>query len=219
MDTDIMEIESKALSLSEKAKTIIILDQQTFKAACEFREVIKSFELEINKEYDDIIKKWNEGHKASLAKKKKSMAPVLEAKRINDDNIDQYLSEQEDIRKQEETRLTGIARKAEEEAKLAEASAYEASGDKVTANEIINEPVRSAPVVLPKANLNSGVNMRENWSAEVVSLMDLVKAVAAGKVPVQAVEANMTVLNAQARTLKDGLNWPGVKAVSKKSIY
>ena len=219
MDTNIMEVESKALSLPEKAKTIIILDQQTFKAACEFREVIKAFEVEISKEYDDIIKKWNDGHKASIAKKKTAITPVLEAKRINDANISRYLNEQERIRKQEEFRLAELARKAEEEARLAEAEAYEAAGDKETANEIINEPIKAQAIVLPKANLNTGINMRETWSAEVVNLEQLIRAIADKQVSISAVEANMTYLNGLARTQKSGMNIPGVKVVSKKTIY
>jgi len=43
----------------------------------------------------------------------------------------------------------------------------------------------------------------------------LVKAIAEGKVSVMAIEANMPFLNKQAAALKDTLNYPGVKAVSR----
>lgn len=219
METSLVSVEQKALTLPEKARMIVVLDQVTFKSACEFREVIKAIQKEINEAFDPIISKAFASHKEACNQKKKAEAPLVEAKGIIEPNISQYLAEMERIRKKEEARLTEIARKAEEEAKLAEAAAFEAVGDKDVAEEIINEPIRVAPVVLPKANLNSGVNMRETWSAEVVSLPNLLKGIIAGIVPIQAVEANMTVLNAQARTLKEGLNWPGVRAVSKKSIY
>ena len=143
----------------------------------------------------------------------------MEAKKVIEPKISQYLDEQERIRKQEEFRLAEIARKAEEEAKLSEAAAYEAAGDKDTADEIINEPVKQTVVVLPKANLNTGINMRETWSAEVVNLMELARAIVSQKVPVNAIDANMTYLNGMARIQKSGMNVPGVKAISKKTIY
>jgi hypothetical protein len=216
---EIMEIEQKALTLPQKAGLIKVLNQETFKAACEFREGIKAVQKEIDAAFDPIITKAHQAHKEAIGQKKKAEAPLVEAKGIIEPEISRYLTEQERIRKAEEARLAEIARKAEEESRLAEAAVYEAAGDKQAADEIINEPIRTQATVLPKANLNSGINMRETWSAEVTSLKDLVQAIAEGKVPLDAVEANMTVLNAQARTLKNGFNWPGVRAVSKSTIY
>jgi hypothetical protein len=216
---EIMEVAQKALSLPQKAGLIRVVDQESFKAACEFREAIKGIQREIDNAFNPIITKAHQAHKEAIAQKTKAETPLKQALGIVQPEVTRYLSEQEDLRRKEEFRLREIARKAEEEAKLAEAAAYEAAGDKTTAEEIINEPIRVASVVLPKANLNSVIYMRETWSAEVVDMKALVQAIANGTVPLLAVEANMTVLNAQARTLKDGLNWPGVRAVMKKSIY
>lgn len=215
----IIEVEQKALSLPEKAAGYVIANQYDFKAACEVREAIKAIQKEIDAAFDPIISKALQAHKEAVGQKKKAEAPLKEAKMIIDPKISRYLAEQETVREQEEFRLAGVARKAEEEAKLAEAAAYEAAGDKDTADEIINEPIRIVSVVLPKANLNSGVTMRETWSAEIINLPDLLKGVIAGTVPLSAVEANMTFLNSQARNLKTGMTYPGVRAVSKKSIY
>ena len=219
MDTSIIEVEQKALTMPEKANRLQVVDQLTFKAACEFREALKAVQKEIDEAFDPIISKAHQAHKEACAQKKKAEGPIVEAKRVIEPRISQYLSEQELIRKQEEIRLAEIARKAEEEAKLAEAAAYEAAGDKETAEEIINEPIKATTVVLPKANLNTGINMRETWTAEVVNLEELFRAIANKQVSINAGEANMTYLNGMARTQKSGMNIPGVKAVSKKTIY
>lgn len=219
MDTSIIEVEQKALTMPEKAIRLQVVDQPTFKAICEFREVLKAIQKEIDEAFDPIISKAHQAHKEACAQKKKAEGPILEAKKIIEPKISQYLDEQERIRKQEELRLAEIARKAEEEAKLSEAAAYEAAGDKETAEEIINEPIKAQAFVLPKATLNTGINMRETWSAEVTSLTELVRAAANGIIPIQAVEGNMQFLNSEARGQKDKWNWPGVKAISKKSIY
>lgn len=71
--------------------------------------------------------------------------------------------------------------------------------------------------VLVESNVPAGFGtaIRKTWSAEVVDLMALVKAVASGKVPLTAIEANMTFLNGQARALKNLLAYDGVRAIEK----
>jgi hypothetical protein len=48
--------------------------------------------------------------------------------------------------------------------------------------------------------------------------MELVKAVAAGTVPLNAIQANSTFLNNQARAMKETLAYPGVKAVAETGL-
>ena len=74
------------------------------------------------------------------------------------------------------------------------------------------------PVVAHRAPRAAGISTRENWSAEVTSLRELLQGVLDGKVPEVAVIADMKVLNAQARSLKVAMNYPGVKAVCEKGI-
>lgn len=57
-----------------------------------------------------------------------------------------------------------------------------------------------------------GVALVEYWSAEVTDLMQLVQAVAAGRAPLAALQADMRFLDAQAETLHDLLSYPGVSA-------
>lgn len=71
------------------------------------------------------------------------------------------------------------------------------------------------PKPLPKLN---GITSRETWSAEVTDLMALVRAVAAGTVPLRAIQADMTFLRQQAVSMKSDLNYPGVKAVSTPTV-
>jgi hypothetical protein len=83
------------------------------------------------------------------------------------------------------------------------------------------EAVLVAPVVVPPVYVPPAVPKgmgnftRRTWCAEVVDLMALVKAVAIGKVPLQAIEANTVFLNGQARMVKSALAYDGVRAVEK----
>lgn len=129
-----------------------------------------------------------------------------------------WTEEQERIRREEERRLQEEARKKAEEDALQQALEAEAAGEKQEAEAIIAEPVYVPPI-----NVNSFVpkskesHIRETWSAEVMNLKTLVEAIGQGKAPLQAVVADMTFLNGQARSYKQALSIPGVRAVSKKT--
>ncbi len=69
--------------------------------------------------------------------------------------------------------------------------------------------------MVPKA---SGAHVRETWSAEVVDLMALARAIVLRQAPLYLIQGNMAELNTAARTLRGEFNYPGVKAVSKKGI-
>lgn len=71
------------------------------------------------------------------------------------------------------------------------------------------------PVILPALEKVNGLSVLETWSAEVESLIDLVKAVAEGRAPLVSLEANTKFLNQQAKSLKTEFNIAGCKAVKK----
>ena len=95
----------------------------------------------------------------------------------------------------------------------------EEAGEIAEAEAIINAPISTpATIIIPKSappasRLTAG---RESWSAEMVDLKMLVKAVAEGKQPITFLLPDMTVLNGLARSLKGAMNIPGVAAKSKK---
>jgi hypothetical protein len=143
-----------------------------------------------------------------------------------------YDDEQDRLRKAEQAKLDRAAeeerRRKEEQARKAEADAKAArdAGNLAKAEKLEAKAdtlaSTAASIVAPQAQREapkvSGISTRENWSALVLSLPDLVQAVAAGKVPIIALEANMKVLNQLAKSLKKELNWPGVRAVVDKGI-
>ena len=60
--------------------------------------------------------------------------------------------------------------------------------------------------------------MREVWSCNVTDLKALVEAVAKGRVPLMALQANTVFLGQQARSMKGELRYPGVVVWAEKSI-
>jgi hypothetical protein len=63
-----------------------------------------------------------------------------------------------------------------------------------------------------------GITFKTNYSAEVVDIMALAKAVVAGAVPAEALKGNYPFLNATAKSLKTAMNWPGVKLIAERVV-
>lgn len=118
-------------------------------------------------------------------------------------------------------------RKAHEEAErqaqeemLQRAIEMEQAGELDMAEAALEEPVVALPVVtqVQSAPTIAGKVSRVNYSAEVVDLMALVRAVAAGKAPIQALQADLSFIKAQARSFKEGFSLPGCKLLKDDSV-
>lgn len=75
------------------------------------------------------------------------------------------------------------------------------------------------PIVNYRKATSSDVSPRKTWGAVVPTVSDkleLIRAIAGGTVPHQAVDINFTFLNQQARSMKNELNYPGVTVKETK---
>lgn len=102
----------------------------------------------------------------------------------------------------------------EQAEKLQAAGATEAAAAVKEASAMVSAP--QIPIAVSTAARSTVT--RVTWSAEVVDLMTLVKAVAEGVAPIGALQADMTYLNDRARVDKDSFAIPGVKAVPNESL-
>ena len=216
------DISKKAAVIPQQATSLRITNQVTFEKAGEFLKVIKGLRAKVNAAFDPIIDKAHEAHKEALAQKRKAEAPLVEAEGIIKPRIAGYLQQKERERREEELRLRREAEErerirlqAEKDAmieELVEEDKFEEAA-KIIDQEVVVEPASVHVYVPNNVEKVEGISVRKNYSAEVVDLMALVKAVAAGQVPVQALQANMVFLNQQARAYKEGLSYPGVRVV------
>lgn len=129
--------------------------------------------------------------------------------------------QQEEAKKAAAIRAQAEAAAAAERKRLEqEASQAAASGDAVTAAVLeATAQVVTAPVPATTGTTKvSGISTRTSWNAEVVSLIDLVKFVAANPDNIGLIEANQKALNGMAKALKENMHIPGVKSVSTESI-
>ena len=82
------------------------------------------------------------------------------------------------------------------------------------ADEVMEAAPVIAKVILATPEKSDGVSYRDVWSVEVSCLMELVKAVAAGTVPLAYIHANETALGSWARATKGTESIPGVKVLN-----
>ena len=130
----------------------------------------------------------------------------------------QYQIAEEQRRRELEARAQEAARKEREKLE-ARAAKAEASGkaEKAEALQVAAASV-IVPTVASTVSKISGISTRTSYRAEVVDKMELVKAVAAGTIPLNAIDANMPFLNNQARAMRDTLAYPGVKVVQETGL-
>lgn len=115
----------------------------------------------------------------------------------------------------------GDAKKAEELQQQAEASAAAAESAQAQASTMAQEAsvVTVAPPTMALVPKLAGVSGRMTYSAQVDSLKLLVHAIAEGKAPIEAIQANTTFLGQQARAFKKaGVLYPGVTVLAESAL-
>jgi len=221
--TTLATIETKADELNREilpelsvASEIVVRDAESYQMAGETWKSLTALEKKIKAYWEEDVSAALKLHRSLVAKRDAMLIPVGEQKNTLRLGMKSFEDEQERIRRAEQARLEEDARKAAEEAALAQAVALEQNGHKAAAEAVIAAPVVAPAVYVPKTTPTGfGNATRRVWGAEVTDLMALVKAVAAGTVPIQAIEENTVFLNQQARALKSALQYPGVRAVEK----
>ena len=113
------------------------------------------------------------------------------------------------------------AERVAREEQLARAIELEASGELEQATAVLEEPLAPMPVVVQAAAPVhvAGKVSKTVYGAKVTDLMALVKAVAEGKAPIQALLADQSFLNKQATAFKEGFSYPGVELTKTESTH
>lgn len=202
-------------ALKARANAIVlvkVVDAETFEQASatdkELREVKKSWEG-----YWEKIKKSAHETWKGIVSKEKALLDIVEKKQGEQKALAKvWADEEERKRVAAQKEADEKARKEAEDAQLLAAQELEAQGDKEGADAVLDAPPPiAAPVVTKTVPAGHGGMIQKYYSASVVDIKALAKAVLEGKVPVQAIQGNEVFLNGQARMLKETMSWPGVK--------
>jgi hypothetical protein len=211
--------EERALSVPEQATVITVSNNDDHAKGEALMTSWKELETEIHSTFDPICDKAFQAHKESVAQRNKYLDPLETGRKILKQKMMAFQDEMERLRRAEQLRLDKEAKERAEEEALLLAAQAEADGDKETADAILTAPLDVAPVMAqktapPASRLTAG---RSVWSGEVVSLLALVKAVAAGHQPITLLMVNQPNLNSAAKLIKiNGSVQHGWKVVEKR---
>lgn len=206
------EIEQKALAIPEKARMIVVANNQSMQIADNTRDTIKAMIKEVDSVFKPMADKAFQAHRAITGKWKETVQPLKDADLYLEKQVKSYLAEVKRIADLEAARLREEQRKVEEERILREAAEAEAQGNTQEAEAIINEPVY-VPYVPPVVTTPKVDNRRYRTipRARVIDKAALVRYVAAHPALLDLIDINQSVINTKAKALgKEINNIPGL---------
>jgi len=200
-----------------------IKSDQEYRFACDFllrvREKIRGW----SDKFDPRIQQAHQVHKSLIDFKKEIVSPLVKAEdELLKPAILKWERSESDRIRVEQERMNREMKKQEEARRIELAAEMEKSGKKEEAAALIEEPIYTPEVIIAQPESPAGIQSRTLYSAEVVDLKLLCKAVAEGTAPTEYVAANMTVLNSLARNLKESVSpqWEkfGIKVKSQRTL-
>ncbi len=173
----------------------------------------KKIKLDCNGTTSDpgFIMLLDRAHKKAVEFRDKHLLPIQKARATLASKLAGWFTYEQNRVREEQVKVEQRAR--EEEAARIKA---EGGGKRDVAAILSGKTAIPTPVIAQPEQIK-GVSMRQDWDAEVVDLLGLVKAVASGRVPVEAILPNTKFLRSQAKAMKGNLKYPGVRAVARET--
>jgi hypothetical protein len=204
------DLEQRALTLPETARTIAIVTALDYERAGEFLLTVKDLRKEIQQTFDPLIQKAHDAHKAIITERKRHEEPLIQAEGMVKPLMVAWDREQSRIREEKERLLREEARKQEEERRLQQAIEAELEGNKEEAEAIISEPVYVPPVILPKSTPKVvGISTKTNWKFRITDM---------AKIPREYLTPDEVKIGQMVRALKEQFNVPGIEAYPEQGI-
>lgn len=211
-------ITAESTEILTAAQTFKIATTEQYEDAGARLMAIKALSKKIDETFDKHIATAFKAHRDLVAEKKTHQTPLQTAEALIKRALLSYQQAEEQKRREAEARAQEVARKERE--KLEEQARKAAEKGKVERAEALQVAAASvvAPTIASTTPKIAGISTRTSFRAEVVDKLELVKAVAAGTVPLNALDANLPFLNNQARAMKETLAYPGVKVVQETGL-
>ena len=207
---DIKQLEIEAIAFPDQARALRVTSNEIYETAGGLLVQIKGLRKKINRTFKPMKEAAVKAHKAVLEQERLADAPLVEAEDIIKPELARWDMEQERLRRVEEQRLQELARKQEEDRRLAEAVAIEQAGDKKLADQVIAAPVEVAPVIVAKSVPKvQGISYTERWTYRVIN---------PAIVPAEFKMLDEVKIGQYARAMKSAGKIPGVEIYSERSV-
>jgi len=227
-----LAVIARAQQFAASVTKVSVDSPEAYSRVGETLKAVKGLRGELETMCRPVINAHHQAHKLAMDEFKRGDVPLASAENNLKIALLTWDSEQEKKRRIEQARLQKEAedrareesRKAEEERRLQEAVAAVEAGNKEEAEQILAAPMVVPEVYVPPVVLATttpkveGISKRQVWKCDVTDKMVLIKAIAAGHVPLAAIEPNTVFLGQQARSLKSEMKYPGVRVWPEDSL-
>lgn len=202
------QVRAEVAPVLDAARALVVVNRASYENAmalgAECASRIKRVEEIFGPARESTHKAW----KAVTATVASFVDPLKEAKGTCTTKATAWVrTEEARVRAEEAARQEEALRRAESSAQAAGASPASLS--------VLGTPIQVAavPKPVPTSRIVGAAagTIRENWTMRVTDLMALVKAVAAGEVDPEVLQANEPVLRKRAKALKAAMKYPGVE--------
>lgn len=215
---DATAIRGEYQSVVQAAETHRISDKLTHEAGLVMLKSLAECERKVREKIDPIIETAHRTHKALTTLRSDLLRPIGEAREAIARKLTSYEHAERLKAEAEEARLRDLAQKQEEERQIMDAVFAEAMGDAAVAEQILEQPVTTPVVhVAPEIAKIDGVVTRTTWRAEVVDKLAFVKWIVEHPEWLGLVDVVAAGINALARSQRERLAVPGLKAVKEES--
>jgi len=173
VNSNLVVIET-ALSFPEKARTLVITNDATFRAANDLQAADKQMQKLVHEAFDPTVDATNKAHDMALAQRARYLNPLLEAEKIIKPKLGAWLAEQARIRQEALDKARREAAEAERKRLAAMQAAIDAenAGKTVEAEKHFEEAVaiETPKTIIPDPIKAQGTFLRKETKWRVVDL-------------------------------------------------
>jgi len=210
------DIDSQVLAIPEQARLIVVKDKESMTMADNTINGINEWLKKVDDHYKPMADAAFKTHRSITSRWKEIKQPLEDAKTHLVNLVKAYQRKVRDEAEAEQRRLAEIARKQEEERRLAEALEAEKEGNVEEAQAIIEEEVFiPTPVVKIETPKVDGRKYAMRPKARVINKLDVIKTVAMNPALIDLIDINMTVANQKAKGMGKDLG----KAIKGLEYY
>lgn len=196
-------VEQKALAIPDQAKLIVVSDKDSMAMADNTVEAITAMMKEVDTVFKPMADKAFAAHREITGRWKTIKQPLDDAKTYLVNQVKSYQRKVREEAEAEQRRLAEIARKQEEERRLAEAIEAEKEGNVEEAQAIIEEEMFiPTPIVKPDVPKVDNRKYATRWAWKVTDI---------NKVPREYLIVDQIKMNGIVRAMKGGTHIPGIQ--------
>lgn len=209
--------EEMSIALVSTAEALVIKTPEELGASTDLLQTVKERQKALTDLRLSITRPMDEAKKKVMALFHPAVDRLATAEETIKAAVLTYTQEQRRLQAEAQAQLDAEAeRERLRLATLAEKQRVAGKDDRAEATEERATEVQ-APTVAAAEAPTGAVHVRTTWHAEVTDLAALAKACLSEQ-PIELIEPNMAALNSLARSLKEELSIPGVKAVSEEGV-